>query len=205
MPEIGDDADVDPAERISAYADRHRDAWQQTLDDMDAMAEEREADGWETTTIPAGDTAPHNSEADDEDRFGLVFVVPDNYADEIEPRIEDGAFPAYEVYRQEVEGRVFVVVEYLDEDRQQAIYVAGNYELRFAGGMVEEAREDEAMYTYLQRLDTSVVGAFRHEGADAVEKFVPHADRIDEWLPNNPVGETEHLEDLSEAEPDEDA
>lgn len=207
MPETGDDLETDPEAR-AAYAEQQKAAWQETLDDMEAMAEEREAKGWDTVTVTALDGAPKDSELDDRDRHGLVFVVPDNQAEDLEAAIEAGEFPRYDVYRAERSGEVFVVVEYLDPETETAILVAGTYELRYAAGMVEEGREEGETFTHYQTLDTTPVGSFRHEGADAVEKFVPHADRIDDWIRDVSVGEAtppeeEAAEDLSDVDPDE--
>ncbi|MFB6243063.1 MAG: hypothetical protein ABEH80_03105 [Halobaculum sp.] len=111
MPEVGDE--IDDAERVAALADRHRDAWQRTLNDAETLAEQREEDGWETLVIPAGDTAPEPPEAGDSDRYGLVHVIPSNFADDFEA-LSDEQFSAYDVYRAESDGRVFVVTELLE-------------------------------------------------------------------------------------------
>ncbi len=207
MPETGDDLETDPEAR-AAYAEQQKAAWQETLDDMEAMAERREEKGWDTVTVTALDGAPKDSELDDRDRHGLVFVVPDNHADDLEAAIDAGEFPRYDVYRAEQAGEVFLVVEYLDPGTETAILVAGTYELRYAAGMVDEAREEGETYTHYQTLDTTPVGSFRHAGADAVEKFVPHADDIDRWIRDVSLGESEPPEeeapeDYSDVDPDE--
>jgi len=206
MPETGDDLERDPEAR-AAHLEQQKAAWQETIDDMEAMAEAREDEGWETLTVTALDGAPKDSETDDQDRHGLVFVVPDNQADDLEAAVEAGEFPRYQVYRAERSGEVFLVIEYLDPDTETAIYVAGTFELRFAQGMVREGREEEATYTHYQTLDTTPVGSFRHDGAEAVEKFVPHADDIDNWIRDVDRGaeppESEAPDDLSDADPDE--
>lgn len=206
MPETGDDLERDPEAR-AAHLEQQKAAWQETLDDMERMAAAREDEGWDTVTVTALDGAPKDSETDDRDRHGLVFVVPDNQADDLEAAIEAGQFPRFQVYRAEREGEVFLVIEYLDPETETAVYAAGTFELRFAKGMVREAREEAATYTHYQTLDTTPVGSFRHDGAEAVEKFVPHADDIDNWIRDVDMGaappESEAPEDLSDADPDE--
>lgn len=206
MPETGDDLERDPEAR-AAHLEQQKAAWQETIDDMEAMAEAREEEGWETLTVTALDGAPKDSETDDQGRHGLVFVVPDNQAEDLEAAIDAGEFPRYQVYRAEQSGEVFLVIEYLDPETETAVYAAGTFELRFAKGMVREAREEEATYTHYQTLDTTPVGSFRHDGAEAVEKFVPHADDIDNWIRDVDMGaappESEAPEDLSDADPDE--
>jgi len=64
--------------------------------------------------IPAGDTAPQAPEHGEYDRFGLVHVIPGNFADDFET-LTDGDFSAYDCYRAESDGRVFLVTELLQE------------------------------------------------------------------------------------------
>ncbi|MFC7167168.1 DUF7529 family protein [Halospeciosus flavus] len=169
MPTTGND-DVSEAERLAAHAERHKDAWQQTLEDAQAMADARAEEGWETVVVPAGDTAPEPPEAGDSDRFGLVHVVPDNLADEFLDLFEDADFPVYDVYRAKDEGRVFLVTELLDPDAGVAVYVVGTFELRDAGDLIAAAKSAGTMYTHLQRLDGTHLGSFEH---DRPEKFFP--------------------------------
>lgn len=206
MPETGDDLEADPDVR-AAQAEQGKAAWQGTLDDMEAMAEAREEEGWDVVTVTALDGAPKSSETDDRGRHGLVFVVPDNRAEDLEAAIDAGEFPRFDVYRAEQTGEVFLVVEYLDPDTETAVLVAGTYELRYAAGMVGEAREEGETYTHYQTIDTTPVGSFRHEGADAVEKFVPHADDLDNYVRDINTASTEPpadqaAEDYSDVDPD---
>ncbi|ERH13667.1 MAG: hypothetical protein J07HB67_02711 [halophilic archaeon J07HB67] len=183
MPEVGDD--IDDADRVAALADRHRDAWQRTLDDTEALAERRAADGWETLVIPAGDTAPEPPDAGDTDRFGLAHVVPGNFADDFEELTDDDpGFGSYDVYRADNDGRVFVTTELMDEERGLAVYVVGTYELRHAGDLIQTAVDRRRMYTHLQRLDGTRVASIVHEDP---EKFFPNVDR---FVDSDDEGET---------------
>jgi hypothetical protein len=207
MPETGDDLEADPEAR-AARAEQGKAAWQGTLDDMEGMAEAREGEGWDVVTVTALDGAPKSSEKDDRDRHGLVFVVPDNQAEPLEAAIDAGEFPRFDVYRAEQTGEVYLVVEYLDPETETAVLVAGTYELRYAAGMVKEGREAGETYTHYQTLDTTPVGSFRHEGANAVEKFVPHADDLDNYVreintASKEPPEDQTAEDYSDLDPDE--
>ena len=192
MPEVGDD--IDDADRVAALADRHREAWEATLEDTEGLAADRRSEGYETLVIPAGDTAPQAPEHGEYDRFGLVHVVPGNLADEFEA-LTDGDFSAYDCYRAESDGRVFVVTELLQEPADEvnaddeaatddetddeadpaAVYVVGTYELRHAGDLIETAVERSVMYTHLERLDGTHVASVAHENP---KKFFPHVDRF---------------------------
>jgi len=185
MPEAPDidEEDYTHADRIAANADAIRQAWEATLEDMQAMAEARREEGWDVVTCMAADTAPTNPDAGDRDDFGLVFVLPNNMAEEFEAAYGGKEFPQYEVYRASDEGRAYLVVEYIDPETETAIFVASQYELRFAPGMVKAARREETMYTYAQLIDGTRVGAFEH---DSVEKFVPDVERIEDYRMETP-------------------
>ncbi|MFB6174276.1 MAG: hypothetical protein ABEI39_06500 [Halobacteriales archaeon] len=177
MVETGADR-PDFAERISRRADVAADAWAATLEDMHAIAEDLEDEGWETLAIQAGDTAPEPPEAGPEGRFGLSYVVPGDDAERFEELFEPGAFPAYEVHRARAAGRLFLVTTLLDPDRKVAILLAGNVELRHAPDCVAAAVEHDEMYTHVQTLDGTHVGSFRHE---EYEQFFPDPDRLMNW------------------------
>lgn len=168
----------DEHEERSVHVAALKTAWQRTLEDMEAMAAAREDEGWDVVSIMAGDTAPTNPDVGD-DRFGLVFVIPNDRAGAFEAAFDRGSFPTYEVYRNTVEGNVFLVVEYRDPAEELSIFVAGQYELRHAGGMARAAKREDEMYTYVQTLDGTVLGSFRHE---AYGNFVPDAKTVAAWL-----------------------
>lgn len=174
MVETGDD-EPDYAERIAARASVTKEAWQATLDEMRALAEDLESEGWEALAIPAGHTAPENPRSSDRDRFGLTHVVPNDEAETFDRLFEAGAFPEYEVYRNDIEGREFVLTVLSDPRREVAILIAGSYELRNAGGCVSAALDAGKMYTHVQLLDGTHLGSFEH---DEPKKFFPHAERI---------------------------
>ena len=182
MPKTGaGDDDPDYAEQIAASADVHKGAWQRTLDDMTAMADELEDEGWDVVTIASGHTAPKPPDAGDDDRFGFVHVVPDNHAEEFVAAFEDGAFSQYRVFRNEMQGRVFMVTQLLDPEAEQVILIAGNFEMRHAPGLVNTALEEGEMYTHVQKLDKTHLGSFRH---DDVEKFFPEPQKYEGYNQN---------------------
>lgn len=172
MPKTGpDDGDPDYAEEIAASAEVHKGAWKRTLDDMAGMAEELREEGWNVITTAGSHTAPTNPDAGASDRFGFVHVLPDNDAEEIEQAVETGSFPQYRVFRNEMEGRIFMVTQLLDPESETVLLVAGNFEMRHAPGMVKTALEEGEMYTHLQTLDQTHIASFRH---DDLEKFFPN-------------------------------
>jgi hypothetical protein len=170
MPETGDGEDPDYAEQIAASAEVHKGAWQRTIEDMRAMEEDLEAEGWSVVAIGAGHTAPTNPDSGETDRWGFVHVVPGNKAEEFADAVETGRFPQYRVFRNEMQGRIFMLTQLLDPDSETAILIAGNFEVRHAPGLVKTALKEDEMYTHVQTLDGTHLGSFRH---DDLTKFFP--------------------------------
>lgn len=187
MPETGGDRDY--ADSIASDADALKNAWQATVGEMRAMAEELEAEGWSVTAVGADHTAPEPPEMGPEGRFGLAYVVPDNHAREVRRTIaaaagveeseldtdephELDAFGRYEVYRNESSGSAFQVTALYDDDSRTALLVAGTYELYAAQSLMAAAVERDEMYTHIQTLDGTPVGSFHH---DDWELFFPSA------------------------------
>jgi hypothetical protein len=171
MPETSEN--TDHGDRLAARADGLKEAWAATLEDMDALAEEYEAEGWATVTIPAGHTATEAPESGDDERYGLVYVIPDNYAEEFTDALDAGEFPQYDVFRNESHGQVFLVTVLADPDSARAVFVAGGFERRGSRPLMSVAHETGTMYTHLQTLDGTQLGSFEH---DDPEKFFPATD-----------------------------
>lgn len=152
--------------------------WEMTVADARAMGDARREEGWDVVVLAAEDTTPLSRSTGHTERYGMAFVVSPDRADAFQDLFHRGEFPTYEVYRSEVDGEVFLVVEYLDSQSELAILVAGRYDLGAAAAMVHDAEASAEMFTHFQRPDGTYVGTFRHDGH---EKFVPYADRIDEF------------------------
>lgn len=171
MPETSDD--VDYADRLAGRSDALKDAWSATLADMEALAAEYEQEGWHVVAIPAGHTAPEPPDSGVEGRFGLVYLVADNHAEDFEEAFSVGEFPRYDVYRNAAGGEVFVVTVLLDPESESAILLAGGFTRYHAQSLVGTAIETGEMYTHVQTLDRTQLGSFRH---DDPEKFFPERD-----------------------------
>ncbi|GGL47289.1 DUF7529 family protein [Halocalculus aciditolerans] len=152
-----------------------KDAWSQTLEDMTALADEYEAEGWETIRVHVGQVGCESVDVGESDRFGFVHVVPGDKADAIEAAVEDAGFPQFDVYRKEVEGTVFFVLVLLDPATETAVFIAASYKLGDAEGVAVAAEREGVVFSHLQRLDGTHVASFEHE---AYEKFFPDIDRL---------------------------
>lgn len=144
--------------------------WIQLLDEMDAMAEELRADGWETLTIPAGDSAAVGPDGSHTDRHGYAYVVPGNRADTFEELFVPDGFPRTEVYRATTATHLFLLTVFLDPPTETAILLAGVLERGSIGTCRDVARETGVMYSHVLRVDGTHLGTFEH---DDPEPFFP--------------------------------
>lgn len=192
-PGESEDEDVDPSasedfeehhervESIDRSQGQLKQAWEDTLADMEALAEERREEGYDVTAIAAADAGPIGRDTTaDEGEFGMEFVIPDNYVDEFVEAFEAGDYPEYDVFRAEVASDAFIVEELRDPDAERVILLAGAYPLKDVATCAYAARKEDQMFTYVRTLDGTRYGAFRHEG---YRKFFPRADE----LPEDPV------------------
>lgn len=148
-------------------------AWEQTIDDVEALEDELTEEGWETLSIIAGQTAPMGPNDGDTDRFGIVYVIPGDEAEPFQQAVADGTFPKYDVFRREVNAREFVVTELLDPETETAVLLAGNFWTYEAEGLINTAESRDEMYTHVQTLDGTQLGSFQH---DEPAKFFPKLD-----------------------------
>jgi L-rhamnose mutarotase len=151
-------------------ADEEATVWEQVIEEMRELAAQREADGWETITVHAGETTPEPPSAGDSDRFGIVYTVPDNVADEVRSVVESASVDEYTVYRRKLGRTLFLVTELADTDDQLALFVAGALNLQFADQLFEAATDRGEMYTHLQLLDWTHLASFYHDDPSA---FIP--------------------------------
>jgi len=159
--------DPDESERLARKANVAKDAWQQTVEDMRAMAADREDKGMQTLTIPAGHTGLAPPGAPEASEWGLSFVIPGDKVDDFEYFYETGEFDDTGVYQTSSMGQVYIVVEHLDMESGLALFVAGVYEKRFASGVVRAATDRGRLYTHVKQLDGTRLGSFVHDDVGA--------------------------------------
>lgn len=176
MVERGEEP-VEDVERVAASDDVLKDAWSRTLQDMESLADEAREGGWDVIEVAAGDTAPKSRSVGEPDEFGLVHVVPDEEAEALREAFEAGEFPRFEAYRNQIEGFVLLVTEFLDPETETAVLVAGQYQLRHAPGMVRAAEDEGEIYTHLKQLDGTLIASVRH---DDWRPLVPEA--VENWM-----------------------
>jgi len=152
-----------PEERLRDQTGVRSQAWEQTNEEMELLAEERRENGWDVVTIPAVHTSILTREMGDGDEFGIEYVIPDNYAEEFTAAFDPDTFTEYQVYRTVADRNVFQVMELLAPETGTGILLAGMYELRHAGSFVEPAREEGKLYTFVRTIDGTRLGMLKHE------------------------------------------
>lgn len=165
-----------PRKRHDGVDEGYQAAWQRTREELDALADDLEADGWDVTTVVADETIALPRDAGDADDFGLSYLVPGNHADRLESALADADLHEYRVFRRAVEGRVFVVTQLTDADNGTAVLLAGTYDDGTEDRVADAASEEGATYTHVRRLDGTAVASFRHEDW---ELFFPEAGDTD--------------------------
>lgn len=164
---VRDAGSSDETDHVAQTQGTVKDAWSRTLHDMQAMAEDRESEGFETATLPAGDTTPKPPSAGETDEWGLVHVVPDNTVESFRDCYEGCEFDETGVYQVMDGGHVFLVTENIDMDSGVVVYVAGSYRMQFAGELVRTATGRDEMYTHVKTLDGTKLGTFEHDDPSA--------------------------------------
>lgn len=172
-----DEGNFDDAERLRANSEVHASAWQESLEEMWALEEELQEEGWDTLVTAAGHTGPV-APSHDYGYWGLTHIVPDSDAEAIGELVDGGEFPSYDVYRSEVNGRVFGVTVLLDPDSSTAILITNQFELRLAGELVAHTHEVGHVNTIVRYLDGTVVAEIRHEEPG---KFFPRYESFETY------------------------
>jgi hypothetical protein len=174
-------AEEDPAaafERAGEIPGTHLRAaeyWDDIVSDMEATADEYEADGWDTLQLHPGDVTALVPDGDD-DRFGIDVLVPDDEFGELEALLEgDVAFDAYEAFRAMADGLVLFVVAMEDRDRDVAVLYPAYYDVKNAQGMLTAAENAGEMRTYVRTLTDDRI-EFTH---DEPQNFGPPTEQTD--------------------------
>lgn len=143
-------------------------AWQRTLEELEAIAEDRRSEGWETTTLRADHTDPISKDMGEDDRFGLSHVVSKSAGEAFVDAYDEEAFTEFLVYGSNVDRRRFAVTELIDPEERRSIAIAYEFPLERVRGLPENAREEGVVYTYVRKIDGTILGRFEHDPYEPV-------------------------------------
>jgi hypothetical protein len=136
--------------------------WDDIVSDMDATADEYAADGWDTLQLHPGDVTALVP-GEDDDRFGIDVLVPDDEFGELETLLEgDSSFDAYEAFRAMADGLVLFVVAMEDREQEVAVLYPAYYDAKNAQGMLTAAENAGEMRTYVRTLTNDRI-EFTHD------------------------------------------
>jgi len=96
----------------------------------------------------------------DDETFGLVHVLPNNYVDEFTAAFDSDEFTEYLAYGTAVDGFMFVVTEFIDPETERSILLPSRYDMALADGMVSSATDEGVLYTHVQTIDGTILGTF---------------------------------------------
>jgi len=145
------------------FGEEHTTAWEQTLEETDLLAEDRREDGWAVTVVVVPHTDTVSRDMTDDDRFGLVHAVPDNYADAFVEAYDEAAYTEYLVYGDAIDGVMYVAIELIDPEARRSIFVPCTYDMTMAEGMTQSALDEGALYSHFETISGAVLGRFRYE------------------------------------------
>ncbi|MES3160914.1 MAG: hypothetical protein PPP55_05005 [Halorubrum sp.] len=155
--------------RRESLGEEHTKAWERALEEAQMLVDDREADGWEATYVMSAHTDTVSKDMKDHDRFGLMHVLPNNFADRFTEAYDPDAFTEYLVYGTSVNGVMFVIIELIDPDGERAIVVPCSYDMTMGQGMSESAAEAGVLPSYFKTIDGEILARFDH---DEIEPLV---------------------------------
>lgn len=163
------------AEQLSQTSESVKSSWERTVQDMKAMAADREEKGFSTFSVVAGDTAPVSPQMGESDDFGLTYIISGSEVDGFEESYLGNEFTETGVYQSSQEGHMYIVTECIDMDAEEIIFLAGAYQIRNAPGLVRAATDRGEMYSRVKTIDHTEIGVFEHTDVSA---FFPDPDEF---------------------------
>lgn len=144
-----------------------RERWGDVEADLDATADELEAEGWTTVTLHAGDVTTLMSA----DPPGLGVLVPGNEFEALEAELEDGAdFSETAVFRSASGGVAFLGCVLRDPERQVAALVPAFYPQQGedAQALAEHAAETGRVHLHVYPLNRERIVTFTIDDPELV-------------------------------------
>lgn len=105
-------------------------------EEMDAIAERYEDDGWETYRCHPGGVELLEGDGDDE-YVGIDVIIADNELDESVEFLDGGSFERYQVFRDAIMGVLLFVVAVEDPENEAVLLFAGYLDLDDVDRLIE--------------------------------------------------------------------
>lgn len=153
-----------------------RERWEDVEADLDATADELEAEGWTAVTLHAGDVTSYPGDGDGSAR--LDVMVAGNEFEALEAQLDAGAeFDETVVFRQASGGVMFLVCVLRDPEREVAALFPAFYPQKGAAAqaLADHAHETGRLQVVVRPLDRSRSVAFTIEKPELVFPEEPGA------------------------------
>jgi uroporphyrinogen-III synthase len=159
---------MDPGHPLQGMTD----LWENTIDDMEATAEELREAGWETVEVHPGAVTPLPRLATDDgyedDRTGFDVLTPGNEFEAVQEAVEGAEFDEYEAYNAETNDVVFAVVVMKAADADRAVLIPIYYETEEAEETVRRIEAEGESRLYVRPLDDSERVLFVQQSPEAL-------------------------------------
>jgi hypothetical protein len=147
--------------------------WSDLREEIEALADDFEARGWEALVLNPGDVTamPAHEDAPAEEP-GFHLLVPESELEALTRFVEDddATFDSFEVHGAASGDLRLLVVATKAEDAQRVVCYPVYYEPEYSTAFVDAITERERVYTHVTNLAESHRVSFRH---DRHELFLP--------------------------------
>jgi len=136
------------------------------------MAGDLRADGWDVVIVRAAHVAPLPPDPDETDRFGLVYVAPDDVAESLPAAVDRAELTQSAAFRQQVGTDLFLLTRVSDPDERVAVLLVGAVDLDRpeTSDLADAARSAGVLCSHVELLDGTHLATFEH---DHPEDFIP--------------------------------
>ena len=134
--------------------------WDDLLDDVQAIAAEYKANGWETLVLHPGDIATIT-----EGDAGFRLIIPESELDELAEAVKgaEESFNEFELHRAPTDDLLLFIVVVKSSDYDYATLFPAYYEPDVDDEFVTAVREQGSVFTEITNLDQSRRYSFRHD------------------------------------------
>ena len=146
--------------------------WTQVTAELEGIAEESRKRGWTVVTVVPEAVLTRGPDVDPEGKGGFDLVIPDDDYEPLAAHVAGREFDAYEVFRGDGDGAVYLVVAVEAPVSERAVLYPAYFEDGSAEALFETA-EAGPLYTHLRTADGDERVTFTHE---APTPFFPARD-----------------------------
>lgn len=147
--------------------------WENLMEEANSLASEYGDNGWETEVLIPGDVTPVDTEPP---FLGLNVLVGGDQFKIVYQMVDDRGltFGESDVYREEKQGIVMLLLVLKDTPSKTAIFVPMYYHMEAASDMIEMAKSTRKIHTIVRPLSMDESVVFEH---NEIDLFFPEGDK----------------------------